>query len=104
MKELNENIFEEEVKKSSIPVVVDFWAPWCGPCKMLTPVMEELGRKYDGKVKVVKVNVDENQGLAREYGVASIPTLIVFKEGNSIETSVGFKPQVAIEQMIEKYL
>lgn len=104
MIELNENIFEEEVKKSNIPVVVDFWAPWCGPCKMLAPVMEELGKKYDGKVKVVKVNVDENQGLAREYGVASIPTLIIFKEGNSIETSVGFKPQAVIEQMIEKYL
>lgn len=82
--------FEEEVLKSELPVIVDFWATWCGPCRMLAPELEEFAVENDGKVKVGKVNVDEEGELAREFGIMSIPTLLVFKNGELANKSIGF--------------
>lgn len=90
---LTKENFETEVLKSDIPVLVDFWATWCGPCMMLSPVIAELAEELEGKVKVGKVNVDEQNELAMQYRVASIPTLLLFKNGELAKTSVGFKPK-----------
>ena len=81
--------FDEEVLKSSDPVLVDFWAPWCGPCRMLMPTIEELSEEYAGKVKIGKVNTDENQGIAANYGITSIPTVMLFKDGEIVDKVVG---------------
>ena len=96
---INQN-FEEEVLKSEIPVLVDFFATWCGPCKMLAPVITELAEKYEGKVKVGKVNVDEENELAMKYQISSIPTLVLFKEGKIINIKVGLSSKSEIENMI----
>lgn len=98
---LTQSNFEEEVLQSDIPVLVDFWAGWCGPCKMLAPTIEELAKEYEGKVKVGKVNIDEFAPLAIKYGVASIPTVILFKNGEVADKSVGFVPKAAIEKMLQ---
>ena len=90
---LTKENFETEVLKSDIPVLVDFWATWCGPCMMLSPVIAELAEELEGKVKVGKVNVDEQNELALQYRVASIPTLLLFKNGELVKTSVGFMPK-----------
>ncbi len=90
---LTKENFEAEVLKSDIPVLVDFWATWCGPCMMLSPVIAELAEELEGKVKVGKVNVDEQNELAMQYRVASIPTLLLFKNGELAKTSVGFMPK-----------
>ena len=95
----NQN-FEEEVLKSGIPVLVDFFATWCGPCKMLAPVIAELAEKYAGKVKVGKVNVDEENELAMKYQISSIPTLVLFKDGKIINIKVGLSSKSEIENMI----
>ena len=96
IKNCNENDFENEVLKSSLPVIVDFWAEWCGPCKMLTPILEELSNEMKDEINVVKVNLDENQDLAMKYSIRSIPTLLLFKEGNLIDTKVGLLPKSEI--------
>ena len=83
--------FEEEVLKSDIPVLVDFWATWCGPCRMIAPEVEKIAEEYDGKIKVGKVNVDEEAELAIKYRVASIPTLILFREGEPAEKAIGYR-------------
>lgn len=94
--------FESEVLQSDIPVVLDFWAPWCGPCKMIAPILDEVAVELDGKVKVVKINVDENQQVAAKFGVRSIPTLVVFKEGKPAATQVGALPKNQLISLIEK--
>ncbi len=93
--------FENEVIESAVPVLVDFWAPWCGPCRMLAPVIEEIAEEYEGSIKVGKINVDEQGSLAMEFGVASIPTLILFKNGEIADTSVGFMSKEEIEEMLK---
>ena len=93
IKNCNENDFENEVLKSNLPVIVDFWAEWCGPCKMLTPILEELSNEMKNEINIVKVNLDENQDLAMKYSIRSIPTLLLFKEGNLIDTKVGLLPK-----------
>ena len=95
----NQN-FEEEVLKSELPVLVDFFATWCGPCKMIAPVIAELAERYEGKVKVGKVNVDDENELAMRYQIMSIPTLVLFKEGKVVSTKIGLSSKSEIENMI----
>ena len=102
--ELNEGVFETEVLKSEIPVLVDFWAPWCGPCKMLSPVIDEIATEYEGKVKFCKVNTDDNMSLASQYQITSIPCLIIFKGGNPVQKLVGFRPKNDIKKEIDNVL
>jgi thioredoxin 1 len=102
--EINDSSFKSEVTDSQMPVLVDFWAPWCGPCRMVAPVLEELAKEYEGKVKVVKLNIDENQGTATEYGVRSIPTLILFKDGKECEKMIGVQSKENLKQMVDKVL
>ena len=98
---ITEQNFDEEVMRSDIPVLVDFWATWCGPCRMLAPIIEEIAKEYAGKVKVGKVNVDEQRELALQFGVSSIPTVMVFQNGEVKETSVGYRPKEEIEALLK---
>jgi len=104
--EVNDTNFETEVLKSSQPVLVDFWADWCGPCRMLAPTVESVAEKYRGKAKIVKLNVDENEGSSSNYGVKGIPTLILFRDGKEAERVVGVHPKAKdyISQMLDKHL
>ena len=99
--ELTDSTFKNEVLESDGAVVVDFWAPWCGPCRMITPVLEELAGEYEGKLKVAKVNVDEHQDAARQYGIASIPTLLLFKGGQLVDRAIGAMPKPQLEQFVK---
>ena len=98
---LTDENFESEVIKSKQPVLVDFWAEWCGPCKMLGPIIEELSKEYTGKVKVAKINVDDNPSLSSKFGIRSIPTLILFKNGQIVEQLIGMQPKGAIKSKID---
>ena len=102
--ELTCDNFESEVLRSSIPVLIDFWAPWCGPCKMLGPLIDQLAEEYSGQIKVGKVNVDEEPSLAEQYGIASIPTLILFKDGVNAGQRVGAVPKHDIEALFKNLL
>lgn len=97
---LTKGNFEDEVLKSEIPVLVDFWASWCGPCKMLAPTVAQIAEEYSGKIKVGKVNVDEEESLSREYGIVSIPTVILFKNGKPGKTSIGLVPKETLVSML----
>lgn len=101
---INEQNFEQEVVNSDIPVLLDFWAPWCGPCKMLLPVIDEIAKEYDGKIKVGKVNTDENMSLSSQFQITSIPCLIIFKGGKAINKMVGFRPKNDIMKEIDNVL
>lgn len=96
--------FEADVLHSDIPVLVDFWAPWCGPCKMIAPILDELAPEFAGKAKIVKVNVDENQLVAGQFGVRSIPTLLLVKNGSVVATQVGALPKSQLANFINQHL
>ncbi len=104
LQEFSDATFQNDVLSSSEPVLVDFWAPWCGPCKMLTPTIEALAEKYAGKVKVGKLNTDDNRQAAINYQINSIPTLIVFKDGKPVDRILGLQPQDRIAQLLEKHI
>ncbi len=101
---VTDSTFQEEVLDSKIPVLVDFWAPWCGPCRMVAPVVDEIAQQYEGKVKVLKLNTDENPSIAGQYGIRSIPTLIIFKGGQKVDMVVGAVPKTTLANTLEKYL
>ena len=101
---LSDSTFEDEVLKSSQPVLVDFWATWCGPCRAIAPIIEELASDFDGKVKVAKLDVDENQGSASKYNVRSIPTLLFFQNGKVVDQIVGSAPKAALETKLKGLL
>ena len=102
--EVSDANFESEVLKSDVPVLVDFWAPWCGPCRMVAPIVEELADEYNGKVKFVKLNTDDNVATASKYGIRSIPTLLVFKGGQAVEQVIGFRPKSELKRTLDKVL
>ena len=102
--QISDSSFETEVLQSEIPVLVDFWAPWCGPCRTIGPIVEELGNVYAGQVKVVKMNVDDNPKTPGRFGIRGIPTLILFKGGNVAEQIVGAVPKQQIDAAIQKVL
>ena len=101
---IEDDTFDKTVLQSNTPVLVDFWAPWCGPCRMVAPVMDELAEEYEGKVSFGKVNVDENPKIASQYGVMSIPTLILFKGGKPVSNIVGFRPKDELKQNLDAAL
>lgn len=96
--------FKEDVLENDTPVLVDFWAPWCGPCRMVAPVVDEIAEQYEGKIKVVKLNTDENPNIASQYGIRSIPTLMIFKGGQRVDMVVGAVPKTTLANTLEKYL
>ncbi|NJL85533.1 MAG: thioredoxin [Leptolyngbyaceae cyanobacterium SM1_1_3] len=102
--QVTDSTFKPEVLESEVPVLVDFWAPWCGPCRMVAPVVDEIAEQYAGQVKVVKVNTDENPSVASQYGIRSIPTLMIFKGGQRVDMVVGAVPKTTLANTLEKYL
>ncbi|BBB56297.1 MAG: thioredoxin [Rickettsiaceae bacterium] len=103
-KQIKDNEFESEVINSKLPVLIDFWAEWCGPCRMLSPILDQLSEEMDGKVKIVKMNIDENPETPSKFGVRGIPTMLLFKEGKQIATKVGVQPKNALQEWINSSL
>ena len=104
IKNLNLENFDEEISNSNLPVLIDFWAEWCGPCKTLTPILEELASEMNDKLLVAKVNLDENQDLAMKFSIRSIPTLLLFKSGKLIDTKVGLSPKNELSEWINSQI
>ncbi len=104
MVEVTDSNFQTEVLKSEKPVLLDFWAEWCGPCKMIAPVVEELAKEFDGKLKVGKVDVDSNQQTSMQYGIRSIPTLLIFKGGKVVDQLIGAVPKKMLAEKVAKHL
>nr|QCI06232.1 Thioredoxin [Dicranema revolutum] len=102
--EVIDGSFDKEVISASLPVLVDFWAPWCGPCRMVAPVIDTIAQEYKGKIKVVKINTDQNPTIATQYGIRSIPTLMLFIDGEKIDTVVGAVPKTTLSSTLKKYL
>jgi len=101
---VNDSEWDSEVLKADTPVLVDFWAPWCGPCRMVAPIVDELATEYDGQVKFVKLNTDDNIVTASKYGIRSIPTIMVFKGGEAVDQVIGFRPKSELKKSLEKAL
>ncbi|MCK4672955.1 thioredoxin [candidate division WOR-3 bacterium] len=104
IKELTDTNFHQEVEKSEIPYIIDFWAIWCAPCSMVTPILEEIAKEYDGKVKVGKVNVDNEIKIANEHTIQNIPTIMIFSQGKEVERIIGAVPKDHIEKKLKKYI
>ncbi len=102
--QVTDSTFKQEVLESEVPVLVDFWAPWCGPCRMVAPIVDEISTQYEGQVKVVKLNTDENPAVASQYGIRSIPTLMIFKGGERVDMVVGAVPKTTLATTLEIYL
>ena len=102
--QVTDSSFDQDVLQSDIPVLVDFWAPWCGPCRMVAPVVSEIAQQFKDKVKVVKLNTDENPDTASQYGIRSIPTLMIFKGGERVDMVVGAVPKTTLANTLEKYI
>ncbi|MBN3870907.1 MULTISPECIES: thioredoxin [unclassified Nostoc] len=102
--QVTDSSFKQEVLECNVPVLVDFWAPWCGPCRMVAPVVDEISEQYKDQIKVVKVNTDENPQVASQYGIRSIPTLMIFKGGLKVDMVVGAVPKSTLASTLEKYL
>lgn len=100
--QLTDAQFDQEVLKSDLPVLIDFWAPWCGPCRMIAPIVGELAQEYEGKVKVLKMNTDENSQVPRQFGISGIPTLMLFKGGELVDRIVGAAPKGTIKAMLDR--
>lgn len=99
---VSDDTFDDEVLKSKIPVLVDFWADWCAPCKMIAPVVEQLADEFDGKVKIAKMDIDSNTKVAAEYGIRGIPTLLIFNDGNPVDQVVGVVPKAVLTRKLEE--
>lgn len=102
--DINDNNFDDEVINAQGLTIVDFWAPWCGPCRKLGPVLDEIASEYEGKIRILKLNTDENLKTAKDYSVSGLPTLLLFKEGKAVERLVGLMPKTSIVSNIEKHI
>ncbi len=102
--EVTDQNFDSEVLKSDLPVLVDFWAPWCGPCRLISPIVEELSKEYEGKLKVVKVNTDDNPDTATNYHISGIPSLLLFKDGQVADQKVGAVPKAMLQDMVSQHV